>query len=219
MQKTVIIVAGGNGQRMNSEIPKQFLEVSGKPILIHTIEKFYLYDDRIQIILVLPSKHISIWEKLVEKYNFNIKVKIAFGGETRFQSVKNGLDLVEKGIVAIHDAVRPLVSLDTIERAFETALLKGNAIPAISVNDSLRIIDNSGSKILNRNLIKLIQTPQCFEVRTLKKAYAQEFDENFTDDASVLEKSGKKINLIEGNKENIKITFAADLLIAKALLK
>jgi len=218
MQKSVIIVAGGIGTRMNSDIPKQFLEISGKPIVMHTIEKFYSFDHSITIVLVLPEQHILLWHKLVEKHNFNIPLQLANGGETRFDSVKNGLKIIKNGIVAIHDAVRPFVSLETIKRAFETAISKGNAIPAIGINDSLRILDNYGNKPLDRSVIRIIQTPQCFEVTLIKKAYDQPFDSSFTDDASVLEKIGEEINLIEGNQENIKITHPTDLMIANTLL-
>ncbi len=218
MQKSVIIVAGGTGSRMKSEIPKQFLEISGKPIVMHTIEKFYFFDPLINIILVLPAAHVSLWYRLVEKYHFSIPVQLANGGENRFQSVKNGLELVEEGIVGIHDAVRPLVSPDTIKRAFETALIKGNAIPSIQLNDSLRIVDNAGNNPLERSKVRIIQTPQCFKVSLLKIAYLHEYDACFTDDASVLEKSGEKINLVEGNPENIKITHPIDIKIAEALL-
>ncbi|MFZ4739996.1 MAG: 2-C-methyl-D-erythritol 4-phosphate cytidylyltransferase [Bacteroidales bacterium] len=218
MQKSVIIVAGGLGTRMNADIPKQFIEISGKPIVMHTIEKFYYFDHSITIVLVLPKQHILLWHKLVEKHNFNIPLQLANGGETRFDSVKNGLKIIKNGIVAIHDAVRPFVSLETIKRAYETAISKGNAIPTIGINDSLRILDNYGNKPLDRNLIKIIQTPQCFEITLIKKAYDQPFDSSFTDDASVLEKIGEEINLIEGNQENIKITHPTDLMIANTLL-
>jgi len=218
MQKSVIIVAGGIGSRMNAEIPKQFIEIAGKPIVMHTLQKFYLFDPFITIILVLPLQHIALWYALVEKHKFKIQVQIAIGGETRFDSVKSGLVLVENGIVAIHDAVRPLVSKETIKRAFETALLKGNAIPSLPANDSMRILDFSGSKSLIRSQVRIIQTPQCFETTIIKKAYNQVYDSNFTDDASVLEKTGEKINLVEGNLENIKITTPFDIKIAEALL-
>ena len=218
MQKSVIIVAGGLGTRMNAEIPKQFLEILGKPIVMHTIEKFYLFDNSIHIILVLPKQHVLLWNKLIEQYHFNIPIQLVNGGKTRFDSVKNGLELIKNGVVAIHDAVRPLASVSTIKRAFDTAILKGNAIPSISINDSLRILDNYGNKPLNRNLVRIIQTPQCFDVALIKKAYLQAYNISFTDDASVLEKLGEKINLVEGNPENIKITNPIDLKIAEALV-
>ncbi len=219
MQKSVIIVAGGLGTRMNSVIPKQFLEISGKPILFHTIEKFYFFDLSIKIIIVLPQEHIIRWNELVEKFNFTIPLCIVTGGKTRFDSVKNGLEMIEKGIVAIHDAVRPLVSTATIKTAFDAAKEKGNAIPSISVNDSLRIIDINGNKPLDRNQVRIIQTPQCFEAVIIKKAYLQKYDKSFTDDASVIEKSGVKVNLVEGNPENIKITNSFDLKIAEAFFQ
>ena len=219
MQKSVIIVAGGLGTRMNSVIPKQFLEIFGKPILFHTIEKFYSFDPTINIIIVLPQEHIIRWHKLVEKINFTIPLIIVKGGKTRFDSVKNGLAMLENGIVAIHDAVRPLVSTATIKTAFDAAIINGNAIPSISVNDSLRIIDINGNKPLDRTQVRIIQTPQCFEVGMIQKAYLQKYDKNFTDDASVVEKSGIKIHLVEGNPENIKITNAFDLKIAEAFLQ
>jgi len=218
MQKSVIIVAGGSGKRMNADIPKQFIEIKGKPILMHTIEKFYAYDYSINIIVVLPELHIEYWNKLVEKYNFKLPIQIVKGGESRFESVKNGLKLIKNGIVGIHDAVRPLVSSDTIKRAYEAAILDGNAIPCININDSLRIINNSGSETLNRNHVRIVQTPQCFEVSIIKKAYLQDYNSKFTDDASVLENSGIFIHLVEGNHENIKITRPLDIKIAEALL-
>ncbi|MCX6230570.1 MAG: 2-C-methyl-D-erythritol 4-phosphate cytidylyltransferase [Bacteroidetes bacterium] len=219
MQKSVIIVAGGSGRRMQSDIPKQFIEISGKPIIILTIEKFYAYDNDINIILVLPSKHIPHWNTLAVKYNLMIPFLIAKGGDTRFQSVKNGLALVEKGIVAIHDAVRPMVAVKTIQRCFETALQLGNAIPVIPVNDSLRVVENESNKPFDRNFVRIVQTPQCFNVNLIKNAYLQDDDIRFTDDATVFEKYGEKINLVEGNPENIKITHPVDIAFAEALLK
>lgn len=217
MQKTVIIVAGGNGNRMRSDIPKQFLEIDNKPILMHTIEKFYQFDNLINIILVLPENHIKYWHAIVNKYNFPIHVSLIKGGETRFHSVKNGLALVEDGIVGIHDAVRPFVSFETIKAAYLLAELKGNAIPVISVNDSIRIINKETNNHIERDLVKIVQTPQCFDVKCIKNAYQQDFDPTFTDDASVLEKYGNEIFLSEGNSENIKITTPIDLKIANIL--
>ncbi len=217
MQKSVIIVAGGLGTRMNEDIPKQFIEILGKPIVMHTLEKFYTFDPSITIVLVLPLQHIALWHALAAKFNFKLNLQIVIGGNTRFESVKNGLQLIDSGIVAVHDAVRPLVSLETIKRAFTTAQLTGNAIPSLPINDSLRLIDSNSSKSLNRNFVKVIQTPQCFEVSIIKEAYNQVYDINFTDDASVLEKTGIQINLVDGNPENIKITQPIDIVIAKAL--
>lgn len=212
-------MAAGSGSRMNAPLPKQFLEINTKPVLIHTIEKFYCYDKNIRIILVLASQYISLWLELAEKFRINYPVQIAHGGECRFHSVKNGLALVDSGIVAIHDAVRPLVSVNTIKNAFETAALKGNAVPVISVNDSLRVLENDISKPFDRNIVRIVQTPQCFNADLIKNAYQQDFDVNFTDDATVLEKYGYYLNLTQGNPENIKITHASDIAFAEALLR
>jgi 2-C-methyl-D-erythritol 4-phosphate cytidylyltransferase len=219
MQKSVIIVAGGIGSRMKSDIPKQFLFINGKPILMHTIEKFYQYDNSINIILILPANQLLYWQSLVEKQNFIIPLTIDKGGETRFQSVKNGLEHIKEGIVGIHDAVRPLVSLSTIKSAFDMAEKKGNAVPVISVNESIRIINDTTNQHIDRNTIKIVQTPQCFEVLLIKQAYNQDYKTIFTDDASVVENTGKSIYLSEGNLENIKITTAYDLKLAEVLIK
>jgi len=219
MQKSVIIVAGGKGSRMKSDIPKQFLFIDGKPILMHTIEKFYQYDNSINIILILPENQMFYWQLLVKKQKFTIPLTIEKGGETRFQSVKNGLEHIKEGIVGIHDAVRPLVSLSTIKSAFALAEKEGNAVPVISTNESIRIINDKANHHLDRNTIKIVQTPQCFEAVLIKQAYKQDYKSIFTDDASVLENTGKSIYLSEGNSENIKITTALDLKLAEILIK
>lgn len=220
MKKYVIIVAGGTGTRMNSLIPKQFLELHGKPVLMHTIEKFTNAIPAINIIVVLSSTSGIQWETLCKKHNFTIAQQLTAGGETRFHSVKNGLELVpENCIVGIHDAARPLVSTKTIVNAFEIAEQKGNASPAIPLNESIREVKNDTNKALDRNNYFIIQTPQCFQSNLIKKAFLQQYKSTFTDDASVLEAMGEKINLIEGNRENIKITTPQDLIIAEALMK
>ncbi len=220
MKKSVIIVAGGSGSRMSSDIPKQFLLIGNHPILMHTIKRFYDYDKTIQIILVLPSSQQLFWQSLCQKHDFTISHTIANGGETRFHSVKNGLECISDDfIVAIHDGVRPFVSRETIERCFETAAKKGNAIPAIEVVDSLRFVNKNENTSVSRNDYRLIQTPQVFKSFLIKKAFAQAYDTSFTDDAGVLEKMGETLFLVEGNKENIKITTPYDLLIANAILK
>ena len=217
MRKTVIIVAGGSGNRMKSDIPKQFIVLKSKPLLMHTIIAFFNYDNSIEIVLVLPEKYISYWEKLVEEYSFSIPHKIVKGGEERFYSVKNGLDITETDLVAIHDAVRPFVSNNVIEEAFKLAEIKGNAIPAVAVSESVRMLVKDGNKAINRNDIVLVQTPQCFKTDLIKKAYETEFKAEFTDDASVLEAMGEKIYLSAGNEMNIKITRPVDLLIAEVM--
>ncbi|TAL81883.1 MAG: 2-C-methyl-D-erythritol 4-phosphate cytidylyltransferase [Bacteroidetes bacterium] len=219
MELYVVIVAGGSGKRMGAEIPKQFLELAGRPVLMHTIERFKSFNDAIEIITVLPENQLRHWIELQKQYSFAIPQTLVKGGSHRFFSVRNGLKFVnEHGLVAIHDGVRPFVSLDTIKRCFETAEKLGNAIPAISPTESLRILTDKGSAPVNRMHVKQIQTPQVFNAGLIKKAYLQEYKFEFTDDATVLEETGEKINIIEGNRENIKITNPEDLLISTALL-
>ena len=219
MELYALIVAGGSGKRMGAEIPKQFLELAGRPVLMHTIERFKSFSEEIEIITVLPENQLLHWIELQKKYSFTIPQTLVKGGAHRFFSVKNGLKFVNiPGLVAIHDGVRPFVSLDTIKRCFEEAERSGNAIPSIIPADSLRVLSENGSMPLNRMTIRQIQTPQVFNAELIKKAYLQEYRPEFTDDATVLEKSGEKINLIDGNRENIKITNPEDLLISSALL-
>ncbi|NTW32001.1 MAG: 2-C-methyl-D-erythritol 4-phosphate cytidylyltransferase [Bacteroidetes bacterium] len=221
MKKYVIIVAGGTGSRMKSTIPKQFLCLDGVPVVMRSIKTFKEQDNNISIILVLPSEQIEHWEEMCKSYNFKIHHSIAIGGVTRFDSVKSGLTLIKENdcLIAIHDAVRPLVSKDTIERAFALAETAGTALPYTTINDSLRIKTSDSSIPLKRENIYIIQTPQCFQSNLLKQAYTQDYNENFTDDATVVENYGKVIHLFEGNTENIKITTPTDLLIAECLLK
>ncbi len=221
MEKVVIIVAGGRGKRMKSDIPKQFLPIFGFPILMHTIKKFYRHDNSINIIIVLPKTQIKAWKKLCRDYKFTIDHNIVQGGITRFHSVKNGLSKIkgEDRIVAIHDGVRPLVSLETIRRCFKKAASSGNAVPAIEIPESLRIIDNGRNTPADRSRYRLIQTPQVFQFRLLKEAFKQNYTPEFTDDASVVESMGHSIYLVDGNKENIKITTPSDLLVAESYLK
>lgn len=214
MNKSVIIVAGGVGNRMNSQIPKQFIEINGLPVIVHAINKFTECYSDIELILVINPELISAWENVEKAHKLSIKYKLALGGTTRFESVSNGLKCVAKGnLVAIHDSVRPCVSTDTILRCFNTAEKLGNAIPAIAVSDSVRIISEDGSSHFDRNKLKLVQTPQTFKYDIIINAYKQEYSPFFTDDASVVENMGVKINLIAGNKENIKITEKEDLII------
>jgi len=217
MEKFALIVAGGSGTRMKGKLPKQFLELNGKPVLMHTFEAFLRYDSEINFVLVLPEVQLLNWKKLCVKYDFNITHSVVSGGETRFQSVKNGLsEIKEDGIVFIHDGVRPLVSVQTIKNCFKTASEKGNALPVISPAESVREVTNGNNKAVDRSRYFLVQTPQTFKVSVIKKAYGQPYQEKFTDDASVLENTGVKIHLVEGNRENIKITYPEDLLIASA---
>ena len=219
MDQYVIIVAGGSGKRMGLETPKQFLELAGRPVLMHTIERFKAFDNAIEIITVLPENQLRHWIELQKQYSFTVQHTLVKGGAHRFFSVKNGLKFVNSpGLVAIHDGVRPFVTLDTIKRCFETAEKLGNAIPSIPSTESVRILTENGNSPVNRINVRQIQTPQVFSAELIKKAYLQEYKPEFTDDATVLEQMGEKINLIDGNRENIKITNPEDLLISKALL-
>ncbi len=219
-KKYVIIVAGGSGIRMNRAVPKQFIELQGIPMLMHTIRKFARAIPEINIVLVLSLPYRKQWETLCKKHNFVIPHQLADGGETRFHSVKNGLAIVpEDCLVGIHDAARPLVNKQTIMNTFNAAQQKGNASPAISLNESIREVVKGNNKAVDRNNYFIIQTPQCFQSGLIKKAFLQEYNPVFTDDASVLEAMGEKINLIEGNRENIKITTPQDLIIAEAIMQ
>jgi 2-C-methyl-D-erythritol 4-phosphate cytidylyltransferase len=220
VEKVILIVAGGSGNRMNTAIPKQFLLLNGVPVLMHTIDAFYKYDKQIRIIVVLPEVQIQSWKKLCREQKFMIRHEIKTGGETRFHSVKKNLATIpDHCLVAVHDGVRPLVSTATIKRCFQGALNFGNAIPCIEIPETIRKIEESGNKQVNRDDYRLIQTPQVFKGSILKKAYLQEYQKVFTDDAGVVESMGITIYLVEGNSENIKITYPKDLLIAASFLK
>ncbi|MEI8136090.1 MAG: 2-C-methyl-D-erythritol 4-phosphate cytidylyltransferase [Bacteroidota bacterium] len=217
----VIIVAGGTGSRMQSNTPKQFIEVNGAPIIIRTIKAFLGYNPSIQIIISVHKDFKTYLEELLIKHNLiNNKIVITLGGDTRFQSVKNGLELVtnQNAIVGIHDAARPFVSIQTIKKCFETAKEKGNATPCILVTDTIRKVNGDFNESADRMQFRIIQTPQCFLASKIKHAFKQEYKLIFTDDSTVLEHSGEKINLVEGNIENIKITNQVDLAIAKTIL-
>lgn len=219
MKQNIIIVAGGKGLRIGGELPKQFIPIGGKPILMHTIEAFYNYNKNIHIVLVLPASHRDYWAKLCVEYNFTIPHVITLGGKTRFHSVKNGLELVAEGIVGVHDGARPFVSVNLIKNCYESAKESGAVIPVINPIDSLRqITEDSNSHIIDRSKIKAVQTPQIFNVDILKKAYETDFSPQFTDDASVVESSGVKVHLIDGEVTNIKVTTPFDLQIAELLV-
>ena len=215
-----IVVAAGSGSRMQTGVLKQFLELCGKPILMHTIEAFANACEGISVVLVLPAMHVAFWQELCHRYRFAQPHQIAEGGDTRFQSVKNGLSLVSgEGLVAIHDGVRPLVSRQTIIKCFRDAGNYGNAVPVLPVVDSVREVSGQTSRMLDRSLLRLVQTPQVFDITLLKKAYGQEYSAAFTDDATVFEQAGHIIRLTEGNPENIKITTKSDLAVAEVLFK
>ena len=214
-----LIVAGGKGTRIKSSLPKQFIELVGKPILLHTIEAFISYSDNIKIILVLPEDDFPIWESICKKFNFSYPIVLQKGGETRFQSVKNGLGRIEgQGLVAIHDGVRPLISSDIIGASFRLAAAHQSAVAAVRLKESIRMTDQDNTKAMDRSKFRIIQTPQTFHLQLIKKAYEIKEDPNLTDDASVAEKAGHIISLFEGSYENIKITTSEDLVVAEALM-
>ena len=215
----IIIVAGGKGLRMGTDIPKQFLPIGGKPVLMRTLERFREYSKELQMILVLPKAQQDYWHQLCKEYHFNVEYMLADGGETRFHSVQNGLALVPddaEGVVGVHDGVRPFPSVDVIRNCYETARSVKAAIPVVPVVETLRHIAK-GTK--PRGEYRLVQTPQCFDIQLLKAANKQPYNDGFTDDASVVEAFGFDVTLVEGNRENIKITTPFDMTIAEALLQ
>jgi len=215
-----LIVAGGKGTRIKSKLPKQFLELNGLPILMHTINAFYRYSPEVTVILVLPADDFETWVSLCKKYSFHKPVILQAGGDTRFQSVKNGLSKIEgEGLVAIHDGVRPLVSEDIIGASFRLAAVHQTAVAAVRLKESIRMTDQDNTKAVDRSRFRLIQTPQTFVVSLIKKAYESKDDPSLTDDASVAERAGHIISLFEGSYENIKITTPEDLIVAEALLQ
>ena len=219
MKKIALIVAGGKGSRMNNDIPKQFLLLKNKPVLYYTLKAFTDAYENIEIILVLPEEHISKGQEIIDGYFDHSRIRITAGGRTRFHSVQNGLALInEESIIFVHDGVRCLITSDLIKKCYETAVENGNAVPAVECGDSVRLLTATGNKIVDRNKVKLIQTPQTFHSKILLPAYKIDYKDKFTDEASVVEAYGLTINLIEGEKNNIKITTPADLHLAGILL-
>ena len=218
MPDYVVIVAGGKGLRMGTDVPKQFLPLNGKPVLMRTIERFRHFSQALKIIVVLPKDQHDYWKQLCDEYNFDIEYSLAEGGSERFYSVRNGLSHVgnNAGIVAIHDGVRPFVSDDVIKRCFDTARTEGTAIPVIPVVETLRHVNGM---TVPRADYRLVQTPQTFDAKIIKEAYQQAFQDCFTDDASVVEKAGYKIVTVEGNRENIKITTPFDMMMGETIVK
>jgi 2-C-methyl-D-erythritol 4-phosphate cytidylyltransferase len=217
----VIIVAGGKGLRMGSDIPKQFLPIGGKPVLMRTLERFREYSPALQIILVLPKAQQDYWHKLCKDYDFKVEYVLANGGETRFHSVQNGLTKIPddaEGVVGVHDGVRPFPSIDVIRNCYETARTAKAVIPVIPVVETVRHLQGNTSETVPRNDYRLVQTPQTFDIQLLKAANRQPYNDGFTDDASVVEAFGFNITLVEGNRENIKITTPYDLKIAEVLI-
>ncbi len=214
-------MAGGTGSRMNNTQPKQFIELGGEAMIIRTLRCFLNYNPMIRVVISVHKDYMNHLASLIAKSGLNsVSIQLTQGGATRFDSVKNGLQLLRghHGVVGIHDAARPFVSLQTIKNCFKTAAIEGNAIPCVEVNESLRQIGATGNTAVSRADFRIVQTPQCFLIGEIQKAFEQEYQPAFTDDATVLESTGKKITLVNGNIENIKITSSHDLQIAKALL-
>ena len=222
MDRYAILVAGGKGLRMGSDIPKQFLPLRGRPVLMHTIDVFRRTYPDIHIILVLPREQQDYWRQLCGQHDYDVEVCVADGGETRFHSVRNGLSQIPdgaRGVVGVHDGVRPFVSPETIRRCYEAAEEFGAVVPVVPVVETVRqVLADGSSMTVDRNAYRLVQTPQTFDIQLLKKAYGQPFDPFFTDDASVVEAMGHPIKLVEGNNENIKLTNPADLKLAEGMV-
>lgn len=223
MQRSAIIVAGGSGKRMGASVPKQFMLLKGKPLLCWTIEAFRTYDPRIPIIVVLPGTQIPIWKELCRAHSFHAEHQVVAGGEERHHSVKNALaTVVHNGLVAVHDGVRPLVSKDLVGRCFDAAKAHGAAIPVTMISSSVREIDPSNglgrSRAVDRSGLRAVQTPQCFRMEVLRKAFELPYDPAFTDEATLVERSGTEVYLVDGEERNIKVTTPVDLRVAEALL-
>ncbi len=220
MKKYAIIVAGGTGTRMKDEVPKQFILLNGKPVILYSIEAFYLYDPSVQIVLVIHPDYLSLWKQFIREFNITIPFEVVEGGKTRFDSVKNGLKFIEDdGFVAVHDAARPVINGYFLKNLFSAASSYGSAIPVVPVTDTIRIIDGETSHQQDRTFLRAIQTPQVFKVSELQRAYMQPYEPNFTDDGSVMESAGFPVHLAEGRRGNIKITHVEDLALAEVLIK
>lgn len=221
MKRAVIIVAGGKGVRMGLSTPKQFLDIAGIPILCRTVGQFRNFDPTIDVLIALPIQYIDYWKRISQSFLPESSYRIVKGGEERFHSVKNAVDALssDTDLVGVHDGVRPLVSVSCIAQCYTTAALKGNAVPCINPPESIRtVLPNGTSKIIDRNTVKLIQTPQVFHADILRRAYTQQYEPSFTDDASVVERLGEQINLIDGDRSNIKITTFEDISYAEYMV-
>ncbi|RNI28876.1 2-C-methyl-D-erythritol 4-phosphate cytidylyltransferase [Rufibacter latericius] len=221
LKKYAIVVAGGSGSRMQASRPKQFLLIGGEPVLMHTLRRFHAFDPTMPLVVVLPEAEISAWQGLCEEHQFPIEHRVVAGGNSRFQSVKNGLAALEQeedGVVAVHDGVRPFIDQTILETAYGAAAEKGASVVAVTLKESIRRVRGNHSKAVDRTAYRLVQTPQCFRLPLLRRAYAQPEIPLFTDDASVVERFGHKIELVEGNFRNIKLTTPEDLVLAEAFL-
>lgn len=220
MKKYAIIVAGGTGTRMKGDVPKQFMPLSGKPVILYSVEAFHAYDPTLEIILVIHSEYLTLWEQLVRNFKVSIPHQVVAGGETRFDSVKNGLGLVNHdGLIAVHDAARPIINKGFLESLFSAALTYGSAIPVLPVSDTIRVLDGNTSHQYDRTFLRAVQTPQIFKVSELQRAYTQSYQPTFTDDGSVMESAGFLLHLTEGRTDNIKITHPQDIAVAEVLIK
>jgi 2-C-methyl-D-erythritol 4-phosphate cytidylyltransferase len=219
MTTTFIVTAGGIGKRMGSDIPKQFIEINGLPILMHTLYKLHGFNSKAQFILTLPGDWFDYWNDLRKKHDFLIDVELVEGGQERFHSIKNALKIAQGDIIAIHDGVRPLVSKDTLERLVDGVKKYRAVIPVLGIKESVRMLRENQSEAINRDLVKIVQTPQFFIKELIQRAYTSEFSNEFTDDASVVEKLGFSVELVPGNEENIKITTPLDLKMAEYFLQ
>ena len=219
MKKYAVIVAGGAGVRMGSSLPKQFILIQGKPVLYYTVKAFLDAFPDIEIVLVLPELQMELGKEIIDGFFSGVNIRLTSGGETRFHSVKNGLSLVtEESVVFVHDGVRCLVSKELLIRCFKKALETGSAIPVIECRDSLRLITEEGHVVLDRNAVRMVQTPQTFHSKLLLPAFAIDYKERFTDEATVAEAFGIELTLVEGDPENIKITSPVDLAVAESVL-
>lgn len=219
MQRSTIIVAGGSGKRMGAAVPKQFLPLAGMPLLCRTIEAFHRFDRSLQLIVVLPHEQVGAWRELCSKHEFAVAHTVVPGGAERFHSVREGLKHVaHDGLVAVHDGVRPLVSVELIARCFTAAEEHGAAIPVVPVHASVREVEGLRSHAVDRSMLRIVQTPQCFSVTLLRKAFELPYGPAFTDEATLVEHTGAEVHLVEGEDRNIKITTPVDLAVAEALL-
>jgi 2-C-methyl-D-erythritol 4-phosphate cytidylyltransferase len=219
MKKYVVIVAGGSGTRMGGNLPKQFLLLKDKPVLYYSIQAFLSAFDDMEVVLVLPEAHVGTGQEIIDAYFDKERIQITEGGDTRFQSVKNGLQLIgDEGIVFVHDAVRCLVSKELIQRCYESAVETGSAVPAIPSKDSVRLVTEDGNDAIDRSTVMLVQTPQTFHSKILLSAYQIDYKDRFTDEATVVEAYGLKVMLVEGEDNNIKITRPIDMIVAENLI-
>jgi 2-C-methyl-D-erythritol 4-phosphate cytidylyltransferase len=215
----LVVVAGGSGRRMGGPVPKQYLDLKGKPVIVHTLEKFFRYDPLMRIVVVLGEHHRKYWNEINASYEAAREIEVVSGGENRCESVKRGLELIPEGcIVGIHDAVRPLVSLETIGRCYRAARETGSGIPVVEMDESVRMITGTGSENLDRAFLRRVQTPQVFRSGMIREAYRHSIAPSVTDDASVFESIHGQVTLVTGNPENIKITNASDLELASLII-